>query len=149
MLSFLAAGHPPERTNTAAKKLVTYEGGRSSQEFHSAAESRNFVTHRFFPDSRLFTPPLHLHLVQVERLTVQKGIGHFFMSTASTVPDPTKPTIKKEGECIEIPKGAYHRFENGGGPEDELVVDVELDPDSRQQEFKFFRNFFGYALTSS
>lgn len=125
--------------------MVTYEDGRSSQEFHTSAESPNFVTHRFYPDSKLFTPPLHIHLIQIERLTVRRGIGHFYMSTSSQIPDPTTPTVKNEGECIEIPKGAYHRFENGGGPTDELVVDVELDPDNREQEFQFFRNFFGYA----
>lgn len=42
-----------------------------------------------------------------------------------------------------IAAGRYHRFENASKEED-LVVDIHLDPENYENEQKFFRNFFGY-----
>lgn len=50
------------------------------------------------------------------------------------------PNAKKTAS---IPAGRYHRFENASQEED-LVVDVQLNPEDYENEQRFFRNFFGY-----
>lgn len=37
----------------------------------------------------------------------------------------------------------YHRFENASSTED-LVMNIQLDPEDAENEERFFRNFFGY-----
>jgi mannose-6-phosphate isomerase-like protein (cupin superfamily) len=147
MLSILAGGHPIKRTSTASQKCVFYEDGRASQDFHSMDESKYLLTLTVPPKGTpsAFNPPLHFHVSQLETFTVQKGLGHFFLDTNSCVPDATKPQIVRVGESIDIPVGAYHRFESGD-PESELLVDISLSPDTREVEHRFFRNFFGYEV---
>lgn len=142
MLSFLAAGNPP-RTNTASQNPVLYEDGRSSQEFHTTSESAYFVTHTIPPRGTpsMLNPPLHFHSFQKETFAVRRGVGHYFLDRSSRVPDASRPIVVREGESVEIPVGAYHRFESAG--ESELVVDIMLGPDTRDVEHCFFRNFFG------
>jgi mannose-6-phosphate isomerase-like protein (cupin superfamily) len=145
MLSILAGGHPVRRTNTASQKSVSYEDGRASQEFHATDESKYLLTLTVPPKGTpsAFNPPLHFHTSQLETFTVRKGLGYYFINTNSCVPDVMNPYIVKVGESINIPVGAYHRFESGD-PEIELVVDILLNPDTRDIEHRFFRNFFGY-----
>ncbi|KAF2104154.1 hypothetical protein NA57DRAFT_70367 [Rhizodiscina lignyota] len=147
MLSFLAGGHPPRRSNTAAQSKVYYEDGRASQEFHSLAENSRYGVTHVIPKAGIpsaFNPPLHFHAVQVETLTVREGVGHFFLNTETCmVPDASKPTVINAGETIVIPMGAYHRFENPD-PDNVMVLQIALDPDLRDAEHSFFRNFLGY-----
>ena len=145
MFSSLAGGNPPQRTNTAAQSKVYYEDGASSQEFYPTSQNeRYFVTHTIPPagTASMFNPPLHFHDFQMETFTVRRGIGHYFLNTQSMQPDTSKPIVKKVGESIDIPVGSYHRFESAD-PNSELVVDIALDPDTRDIEHSFFRNFFG------
>jgi mannose-6-phosphate isomerase-like protein (cupin superfamily) len=146
MFSILAGGHPVKRTNTASQKAVFYEDGQACQDFHSTDESKYLLTLTVPPKGTptAFNPPLHFHSFQLETFTVRKGIGHYFINTNSQVPDATKPQIVKVGESIDIPVGAYHRFESAD-PDSELVVEILLGPDEREVEHRFFRNFFGYG----
>lgn len=143
MLRALAGGNPV-RTNTASHNPVRYEEGRSSQEFHSSDASKYFVTHTIPPKGTpsMFNPPLHFHSFQLETFTVRKGVGHYFISTQSRIPDATKPVVVRVGDSVDIPIGSYHRFESAD-PNSELVVDIMLGPDTRFIEHSFFRNFFG------
>lgn len=145
MFSILAGGHPNKRTTTASQKCVLYEDGRASQDFHSTDESKYLLTLTVPPKGTpsAFNPPLHFHSFQLETFTVQKGLAHFFLNSNSCVPDATKPHIVRPSESINIPVGAYHRFESGD-PESELIVYILLSPDTREVEHRFFRNFFGY-----
>ena len=145
MLRFLAAGDPPQRSNTASQSKVYYEDGRTAQEFYTHAENpRYFVTHYMPPHGvpSFSNPPLHFHAFQTETFTVKKGTAAFFIDTHSRIPDTSKPLVRRVGEDAVIPVGAYHRFESVD-PECELVVDIALDPDTRDLEHRFFRNFFG------
>lgn len=146
MLRILAAGNPPVRTRSAGQTLVKYEDGLSSQEFHTTEESTYFVTHTIPPKGTpsLFNPPLHFHGFQRETFTVRQGIGHYYLNEQSRMPDASKPTVVRAGDSIQIPVGAYHRFESAD-PANEMIVDIMLDPDTREIEHRFFRNFFGYC----
>lgn len=145
MLSILARGHPDKRSNTASQSVVLYEDDRACLDYHSQDESKYFVTCTIPPKGTPtnFNPPLHFHTYQYEKFTVRKGIGHYYINDQSRTPDTTKPVVVKEGESIDIPVGAYHRFISAD-TESELVVDILLGPDARETEHRFFRNFFGY-----
>ncbi|KAG9015490.1 hypothetical protein FRB94_000095 [Tulasnella sp. JGI-2019a] len=138
MLSFLRSNVP--RTNTAAQNPLVFEDGRGLIQFHTP-ESPYMMRHTLPPASvpTFMKPPLHLHLFQVEHFQVVSGVGAFFLRPSASNPTPA---IVRQGETIEIPVGAYHRFENGS--EQPLVVDIRLDPQNWRMEESFFRNFFGY-----
>ena len=144
MLSIFAAGHPPKRSNTASQNPVSYEDGRAIQYFNSTDELKYFLTLIMPPKGTptMFNPPLHFHSFQYETFVVRKGIGHYFIDKKSRIPHPMKPIVVWAGESIDIPIGTYHRFETAD-PKNELVVEVLLDPDTREIEHRFFSNFFG------
>lgn len=52
-------------------------------------------------------------------------------------------TLSPSNPKAGIPAQRYHRFENASKTED-LVLDIELDPQNHEGEQCFFRNFFGY-----
>ncbi|KAK9434724.1 Cupin, RmlC-type [Metarhizium brunneum] len=145
MLSFLRRGDV-ERTNSADNNPVMYEGGTSSVLFHPP-NSKSAMTHTIPPTSAengtsIVQPPFHYHVYQAETFRVQSGIGHFFHGIDAGVwkvlsAEPGAESTATVGPCT------YHRFENASKTED-LVVDIQLDPENYEGEQRFFRNFFGY-----
>jgi len=89
----------------------------------------------------IIQPPFHYHIHQSERFYIQSGKGKFFKGL-----DPSGFYLSGDGQhprTAIIPAGRYHRFENASQSEN-LVVDIQLDPESYENEQRFFRNFFGY-----
>lgn len=88
----------------------------------------------------IIQPPFHYHIYQTETFHVQKGTAHLFFGLDSSPSAILTPTGKTQ--AILGPK-RYHRFENASKTED-LVIDIQLEPEDYENENKFFRNFFGY-----
>ncbi|KAK8244872.1 hypothetical protein HDK77DRAFT_375363 [Phyllosticta capitalensis] len=145
MLSFCRPSIPP-RTKNADKNLIFYENGKSSVHFH-APDSGYIMTHTIPPTTpedgaSIIQPPFHYHISQNEYFRLQSGTGVFFKGI-----DP-KPFAKLSDQpgapkTASVPAGRYHRFENASTDEN-LVVDIQLDPEAYENEQRFFRNFFGY-----
>ncbi|KAI9660909.1 MAG: hypothetical protein M1821_009236 [Bathelium mastoideum] len=137
MLSFMRQQVP--RTNTASQNPLTYEDGRSKLEFHTPSDPY-ILTNTLPPGETFFTPPLHLHLFQTEIFRVESGTAAFYLRPTSK--DPGRRLVA-EGGTIEIPKRAYHTFENASTTEN-LVLSLRFDPQRWEAEESFFRNFSGY-----
>jgi mannose-6-phosphate isomerase-like protein (cupin superfamily) len=145
MFFFLRSPGPP-RTQNAQNNPILYEGGRSSVTF-SAPGSQYIMTHRIPPTSKengtsIIAPPFHYHIYQDEFFRVQSGKGNFYRGInpspfAVLSDDPDGQTTAS------VKAGNYHRFENASDTRD-LVVDIQLTPESYENEQQFFRNFFGY-----
>ncbi|KIV78420.1 hypothetical protein PV11_10140 [Exophiala sideris] len=145
MLSFLRGADPP-RTNIATNNPIVFEDGRSSVQFHSRS-SEYMMTHTIPPTTQdhgasLVQPPFHYHIYQTERFRVRAGTATFWRGIGSAPwitlsAEPGKPSTGQVGP------GRYHKFENASKTQD-LVIDVQLDPEDYEREQKFFRNFFGY-----
>ena len=84
----------------------------------------------------MFNPPLHIHLKQVETFHVDSGIGRWILDG--------EEHIRRPGEDIVIPIGAFHRYENASVDGEDLAVSFRLDKQDWAMEERFFRNFFGY-----
>jgi hypothetical protein len=84
----------------------------------------------------MFNPPLHIHMYQVETFHVDSGVGRWILDG--------KEHIRRPGEDIVIPTGAYHRYENASETGEDLAVSFRLDKQDFVMEERFFRNFFGY-----
>ncbi|KAL6912600.1 hypothetical protein FSST1_010360 [Fusarium sambucinum] len=145
MLSFLRSAQPP-RTNNARNNPITYDSGRSSVKFDKP-NSDYIMTHRIPPTTKehgvsIVAPPFHYHIHQDEYFNVQSGIGHFYRGISK---EPFAVLSDEPGgqRKASIKAGRYHRFENASETED-LVVDIQLAPESYENEQRFFRNFFGY-----
>lgn len=143
MLSILR-GSNPQRTNTASQARVSYEDGKSWQQFYPPGSTEYFVRHNIPPGS-MFNPPLHLHLFQTERFKCVKGTGIWYQPTHPDGESKHKTVMRAGDPPIIMQAGLFHRFENASTDED-LVVDIGLDPESQnsEMEHRFFRNFFGY-----
>ena len=89
----------------------------------------------------IIEPPFHYHIYQTERFRVVSGEGVFWRGIDS------KPwatlSSKSSAQSAAVEPRRYHRFENASKTED-LVIDVQLDPEDDEGEQRFFRNFFGY-----
>jgi mannose-6-phosphate isomerase-like protein (cupin superfamily) len=145
MFSFLRAAHPP-RTNNTTNNPIVYDDGRSSVTFAKPG-SDYIMTHRIPPTTKqhgisIVAPPFHYHIYQDEYFQVQSGKGHFYRGV-----DPKPFAIlsdEPDGQrTASVKAGRYHRFENATEDRD-LVVDIQLAPESYEAEVRFFRNFFGY-----
>ena len=130
---------PVVRSNTASQNPIFYEDGRSKLTFHNP-DSTYLLTNVLPPGKTFFSPPLHLHLFQTEHFLVNSGTAAFYLRPTSK--DPGRSLVQANG-TIEIPVGAYHRFENASKTEN-LVISLRLDPQRWDAEEAFFRNFFGY-----
>lgn len=114
-------------------------------EFHSPG-SKFIMTHTLPPTTpnngvSIIEPPFHYHIYQSEHFNVRSGIGNFYQGLDK------KPfavlSSSSDKKTASITAGRYHRFENASHEED-LVVDIQLDPEDYESEQRFFRNFFGY-----
>ena len=85
--------------------------------------------------SSTIVPPLHWHANQDEAFTVISG------SMLASISSSCK--LVGIGEDVFICRGDYHTFSNASASED-LVVDVQLSPDNRLRDERFFRNAYGY-----
>ncbi|EXJ96432.1 hypothetical protein A1O1_01558 [Capronia coronata CBS 617.96] len=146
MLSFLRGSGPPVRTTNAANNPIFYEHGRSRLEFH-APNSPFLMTNAIPPTTpaqgaSIMQPPLHFHIHQTEKFHVRSGTATFWKGSGA---DPWLMLSSEPGQpsTATVPPGTCHRFENASMTED-LVVDVQLDPEDYEAEQRFFRNFFGY-----
>lgn len=81
-------------------------------------------------------------MYQTEHFHVRSGAGNFYLGL-SPEPYATASAAPGADPKVVIPVGRYHRFENASKTED-LVVDIQLTPESYEGEQRFFRNFFGY-----
>jgi len=145
MLSFLR-GADPARTDSAAHNPIVFEDGRSRVHFHSP-NSSFMMTHTIPPTTTehgasILQPPFHYHIHQTERFRVRSGTAIFWKGIDS---DPWVTLSSETGtpSTGEVAARRYHRFENGSQTEN-LVLDVQLDPEDNEAEQRFFRNFFGY-----
>jgi mannose-6-phosphate isomerase-like protein (cupin superfamily) len=149
MLSFLRAPHPP-KTHQATQDITRYENGTSSVQYHGPG-SKYLMTHTIPPTHpvtgpSIVQPPFHLHIHQTEHFHVAKGRAHLYFGLARA---PAKTLDASSGGSTSSTSTAtlgprrYHRFENASATED-LVIDIQLDPEDVENEMRFFRNFFGY-----
>lgn len=139
----------PVRTNNASNNPIKYEAGTSQMQFHppEARPGQFIMTHTIPPTHpkdgpSIIQPPFHYHIHQSEQFRVRSGIGRFYIGLDS------KPTITLSSQAgaqshAGVAAKRYHRFENASETED-LVVDIQLDPEDYENEQRFFRNFFGY-----
>ena len=140
------------RTSKSAQNPMILDGGRALLEFTRTKSSPNFmratVPQRLesemqmkgslsFPQQRSsnLIPPLHWHALQDETFSVVSG---HMVATVSG-----KQNVHVEGESTLIPRGQYHTFANASDSVP-LVIDVQLTPDNRLRDERFFRNAYGY-----
>lgn len=138
MLSVFRQDFP--RTTSSHLNDISYEDGRSKQKFFKNHDHWT-IQHTIAPTTTqhgpsFMAPPLHYHMNQIEKFNIQFGTGRFFSD--GTV------TVTKAGDYIEIPAGAFHRFENASEDGEDLVVDVNLVEEDMVMDQRFFRNFLGY-----
>ena len=105
------------------------------------------MTHTIPPTTRehgesIVQPPFHYHVHQSEKFHVVSGEGAFWIGLDSK---PCMTLSSKPGQQSTggVEAKRYHRFENASKIDD-LVIDVQLDPEDYANEQRFFRNFFGY-----
>lgn len=145
MFSFLRATSPP-RSNSASKNPIIYEGGLSSVTFHKPGADF-IMTHRIHPTTpengvSIIEPPFHYHIHQTEYFKVQSGTANLYRGLDAR-PFITLSDAPGGQRTASIQAGRYHRFENASKTED-LVIDIQLTPETYENEQRFFRNFFGY-----
>jgi len=145
MFSFLR-GAESSRTNIATNNPIVFEDGRSSVRFHSR-NSGYMMTHTIPPTTpehgpSLVQPPFHYHIYQTENFRVRSGTATFWRGIGS---EPWTILAAEPGKQStgQVGPRRYHKFENASKTQD-LVIDVQLDPEDYEREQKFFRNFFGY-----
>lgn len=144
MFSFLRGPAVP-RTRNAGKDVVVYENGTSSVQYHKEG-SDYMMTHTIPPTDpkegpSIIQPPFHLHLYQTERFHVIQGTAHMFFGLDA---QPSMTLSANSGKSsATLGPCRYHRFENASSQED-LQIQIQLDPEDYENEQRFFRNFFGY-----
>lgn len=117
-------------------------------QFHppSARPAQFIMTHTIPPtapnsEPSIIQPPFHYHIHQSEQFKVLSGVGNFYIGMTKT-PLVLSATVGSK-PIAGVAAQRYHRFENASASED-LVVDIQLDPEDYENEQRFFRNFFGY-----
>lgn len=144
MLSFLV-NHVP-RTNTASQNPVVLSSpaaGSSpvTMHFYAPTAARRVMRLGLPAGPGLALPPPHWHRYQTETFDVIRGR---MLAVCEAI--PSGRAVISQGQSVTIPSGAIHRFKNAAEPksDDELVVDLSMDPKKALGDEIFFRHFYGY-----
>ncbi|KAH8924714.1 hypothetical protein BT69DRAFT_55366 [Atractiella rhizophila] len=128
-----------KRSTTAhSSKLTVFGGSRSVEWFKEGNYTvlRETIKCSAWGEKDKHNPPYHLHKFQHETFRIVRGTAGFKLNGQKM----TK--TEQDGEIV-IPAMARHTFWNDS-PEEDMVVDIWVDPEENGFDERFLRNLYSY-----